>query len=69
MKHPRWHAECKWEEREIKAHGVMKNNFNHSFCLDHQVLFCRCGWEWGWHSGTDNEGPLKRAWRRREPNL
>ncbi len=29
------------------------------YCKTHQVSHCRCGWEWGWHKGTETGKPLK----------
>ena len=67
MSHPRWHADCNWEERDEPGNKPWMNSFNHSWCIDHKVFFCRCGWEWGWHGGERTDKPVrewsyKRSW-------
>ncbi len=35
------------------------------FCETHQVLVCHCGWEFGWHGGTESKPstiPFRKYW-------
>ena len=41
--------EC--EIRFLKKEYVLNNIINIFFCETHGVELCRCGMEWGWHSG------------------
>lgn len=25
-----------------------------NLCVVHEIVVCKCGWEWGWHLGKNN---------------
>jgi len=50
------HANCNLREIKIPK-GKFKGNdfyFSCSWCEDHQVEVCRCGWEFGHHFNTNS---------------
>ena len=53
---PHYHS----TEKGCKFHRVVRKdweeteNFTCKFCEVHKIETCRCGWEWGWHHGTDS---------------
>ena len=57
------HFHCKEKGciiKDIKIETVEKSAkgrlwMNCCYCKTHEVACCRCGWEWGWHGGTDNK--------------
>jgi len=38
----------------------LRHNMNTLKCLTHNVTTCHCGWEFGWHYGTNS---LLMRWR------
>jgi hypothetical protein len=44
---------------------IYKGHLIHlAFCEIHQKEICRCGWEWGWHYGSDSKN-LEKAKERK----
>lgn len=55
---PHFHGKCKKRKHTtINKHGEgMRHSIIHDFwCLEHKVPFCKCGWEWGFHYGTNSK--------------
>ena len=50
------HDKCKGVEphKTFIDHGQTIGTIYDFFCKTHDVLLCRCGWEWGYHRGTKN---------------
>lgn len=49
------HKTCNTEKHETPIkHGKKISMLQDLFCKDHDVVTCKCGWEWGWHGGTYN---------------
>lgn len=60
-----FHGECKVVEREIFVRVYPYKGAKYltgAYCLDHHVEICRCGWEWGFHGGSNSD----LAWSKRE---
>lgn len=34
---------------------IIETDDSQRFCKTHQVKVCRCGWEIGWHYGTESK--------------
>jgi len=44
---------CDMEDAEIPGERSVYM-FHCQRCKTHNVITCRCGWEYGWHGGTNN---------------
>ena len=51
-----YHGGCK-KTKHISRTGETKcfTDMPDHWCEDHQVTFCKCGWEWGYHLGTESD--------------
>lgn len=59
-----FHGNCEntREHTTISEHGRQKKgHIRDKFCTDHQIAFCKCGWEWGHHFGTQTK---RIGWRK-----
>jgi hypothetical protein len=46
---------CKIKNKKFnEIHYESKSIIKGAYCLTHKKDLCRCGWEWGWHGGTDS---------------
>lgn len=53
---------------DIKYLRNRVNKITEGYCKTHDIECCRCGWEWGWHGGTDNRKETKELWKRFSPS-
>ena len=64
------HRDCKTKKHETfirNAQGKITSILNDLECLDHSVICCRCGEEWGRHPATSVVEPSKEcAWCKAE---
>lgn len=56
------HSGCRLISKKIRSTEKNRRNtkydtgeINAMYCLDHEKIVCRCGWEFGHHYGTDSK--------------
>lgn len=62
LKNTHYHTKekgCKLVPYEKRINGTNRF-FKAQKCLTHNKIVCRCGWEFGWHYGTNNRKLLKK---------
>ena len=62
MENEHFHGNCETTRNHTSQtpaftnHGVKKEgHVKDQFCSIHKVVFCHCGWEWGFHYGTRSQ--------------
>ncbi len=73
LAHPRYHTDkigkdiTKGCDVEIdKTSGKYEGHYKLGFCLTHGVIIYSCGWERGWHDGTESKPMIVKRSSRSE---